>query len=296
MGLGINPRNIRLDKVHRVGPPPRVQKGRFYERDLSRSRPRPIIVSFNWQADRDRIWRAKGNLKGTDVHIEEDQPAEIEERRYRLLPIYNKAMTLPTYQRRTFLIGDRLTINGDHFTVDNLDKLPTDLDPRYLATRSEGDVTIFFSINSPLSNHHPAKMNVEGVDYTCNEQFYFAQRAQAMGDDEVHNKVMQCTCPREMLRHGRKAKLHTTKQDLNLEKTEMEIMTRGVKEKFTQNPALKAFLMATQQNFIGESSKANSRWGTGLHLHHKQAFDRNIWAKNCLGELLKSQRDLFNTG
>ena len=198
---------------------------------------------------------------------------------------------MPAYQRRTFLNGDQLTINRDHFTVDNLEKLPADLDPQYLATRSEGDVTVFFSMNSPLSNHHPAKMTVEGVKYCCNEQYYFANRARAMGDDEIHCKVMRADNPRVMLREGRKARLHT---EINLEKTELEIMTRGVKEKFTQNPFLKAFLMDTKQ-YIGEASKSNRHWGVGIHLHHKNVFKRDLWASNNLGEILQNQKDLFNT-
>ena len=285
-----NPQNIRVDKVHRVGPPPRTPKGRVHDRDFSNQRPRPIIVSFNWQADRDRVWRAKGNLKDTSVHLEEDHPVEIDERRYRLLPVYHEAMKLPAYKARTFLIGDRLTINGEHFTVDNLDKLPKELDPRYLATRTEGDRTVFFSVNSPLSNHHPAKMTVDNVNYLCNEQYYFAQRAMAMGDDSVHCKVMKVKTPREMLREGRKARQHT---DINLEKVELDIMTRGVREKFTQNPDLKAFLMATNQNFIGEASKSNPHWGTGLHLHHKNTFNKDLWATNHLGQILMRQRGRF---
>jgi hypothetical protein len=215
-----------------------------------------------------------------------------EERRYRLKPIYDKAMTLPAYKSRTFLIGDRLTINGEHFTIDNLDKLPAELDPRYLATRTEGDTTVFFSVNSPLSNHHPAKMSVDNVTYLCNEQYYFAKRAQAMGDDDIHSKVMRQKCPREMLRHGRKARVQHG-ININLEQEELDIMTRGVKEKFTQNPTLKAFLMATNENFIGESSKTNPWWGTGLQLHHKNVFDRSLWKTNNLGEILMRQRASF---
>jgi hypothetical protein len=238
------------------------------------------------------IWRARSNLKGSPFHIEEDQPVEVEERRYRLLPIYNKAITLPNYKSRTFINGDRLTINGITYTVDNLHTLPKDLDPRYLATRTEGDTTIFFSINSPLSNHHPAQMSVDNVTYSCNEQFYFAKRAELMGDEEIQEKVMLQKNPREMLKYGRRAKNHHP--ELDLEKAEESIMARGIKEKFTQNEHLKTFLLETGQNFLGESSKANARWGTGLHLHHKDCFNRNRWAKNTLGELLKKQRDSFH--
>jgi hypothetical protein len=62
MGLGYNPREIKMDKVHRLGPPPNVPKGRFQQMELDKLRPRPIIMTFSWQVDRDRVWRARGNL------------------------------------------------------------------------------------------------------------------------------------------------------------------------------------------------------------------------------------------
>ena len=218
MRLGINPREIKMDKIHRLGPQPYIPKGRFRDRDMQGIRPRPIIATFSWQVDRDRIWRAKGNLKTTGVHLEEDQPKEVEARRYRLMPVYNKALTLPAYKKRTFINGDRLTINGIHYTVDDFDKLPKDLDPRLIATKTDENVTIFFSINSPLSNHHLASMIVDKVTYSCNEQFYFAKRAEVMGDEVIQDRVMREDNPREMLKHGRKAKQTT---DVDLEREEI---------------------------------------------------------------------------
>ena len=255
-------------------------------------RPRPIIVEYNWYADRDMVWRARNSLKDTPFHLEEDQPAEVEARRYRMLPVYHKAMSLPAYKSRTFLNGDRLTVNGEHYNVDNLDRLPKELDPRLIATRTEGNTTIFFSINSPLSNHHPAKMTIDNKQFSCNEQYYFARRAELLGDESVQNKVMETDNPREMLRQGRRARnINNVK---NVEALELAIMTRGVKEKFSQNKNLRDFLMATNQNAIGESTKASHYWGTGLALYDKKAFDRNLWKFNNLGEILMKQRDLFN--
>jgi hypothetical protein len=238
------------------------------------------------------VWRARSRLQGTPIHLEEDQPAEIEARRYRLMPVYNQAMSMQAYRERTFINGDKLTINGVHYTVDTMDTLPGDLDPRYLATKTEGHCTIFFSINSPLSNHHPAKMIVENKKYLCNEQFYFAKRAEIMGDQTIQNRVMELDNPRDMLREGRKAK---NLNDVNLEQEEIRIMKWGIREKFSQNQKLKDFLMETTGNKIGESSKASRRWGTGFHLSHKNAFNQNLWATNTLGEMLEEQRELFNS-
>jgi hypothetical protein len=169
--------------------------------------------------------------------------------------------------------------------------LPPELDPRYIATRTDGNSTVFFSINSPLSNHHPAKMIIEGKEYSCNEQFYFSKRAEVMGDEVAQGRVMKQTNPREMLKEGRRAINHNP--ELDMEKAEYSIMAWGVREKFTQNEHLKDFLLDTHLTSIGESSKSNTRWGTGLHLHDKDCFDTNRWSSNLLGEILVNQRELF---
>ena len=70
-------------------------------------------------------------------------------------------------------------------------------------------------------------------------------------------------------------------------------MERGVKEKFSQNPDLKAFLMATNETKIGESSKTNHFWGTGFHLNDPAAFNSNNWKNNELGRILQEQRESF---
>ena len=294
MGLGQRVHDIRVDKVHRLGPPPRLPRGRFAARATDAPRPRPIIVSFNWNADRDKVWRSRSNLRDSGIHLEEDMPEEIKSRRYRLLPIFNKALTIDTYKSRTYLNGDHLTINGVTYTVDNLDKLPEDLDPRYLATRSEGDVTIFFGNNSPLSNHHPANFTVLDQLYTCSEQFYFASRATLLGDEQAHGRVMDASDPRDMLKHGRRARNLNDVTLADIEKEELVFMKQAIKEKFSQNPPLRAFLMATKHR-IGEGSKSNPHWGTGLHLHHKNAFNTNYWATNHLGAILEQQKELFNS-
>jgi hypothetical protein len=202
-------------------------------------------------------------------------------------------MATPVYRKRTFLNGDRLTINGEHYTTQNLDQLPDDLDPRLIATKTDGPTTIFFGQNSPLSNHHPSPMVVDSKEYSCNEQYYFGKRAEVLGDDSIHCKVMGATDPKAMLRHGRKAQNKNGLTEAKIEEAEIQIMKRGAREKFGQNPALKEFLISTGQTRIGESSPSNKRWGTGYYLGHKDSFNTNLWHTNLLGDILQELRNSY---
>ncbi len=60
---------------------------------------------------------------------------------------------------KTRLIEDRLTINSKAYTVKNLHQLPTDLDPKCLATK---EIDIFFSDASPLSNFYHSEFTRGG--------------------------------------------------------------------------------------------------------------------------------------
>ena len=281
--IRMDPQQIKIDKVHRLGAPPGNNRQR-------NSRPRPIIVAFNWNAERDMVWQLRGELKSRGISLEEDQPTEIQSRRARLLPIYKKALSMSEHKKRTFLNGDQLTISGQHFTVDNLHQLPQELDPRYIATQTQDDVTIFFSQNSPLSNHHPSPMVVENKSYLCNEQFYFAKKCDKLGDDAALHRVLSTKDPKVMLREGRKA---TNFTGFVWEDVEMNIMEQGAKAKFNQNRALRDFLMETENNWIGESAPNNKKWGTGFYMGAPDAYNHNFWAENALGQILMKIRDSY---
>jgi hypothetical protein len=281
--IRMDPQQIKIDKVHRLGAP----SGNNRQRN---SRPRPIIVSYNWNAERDMVWQLRGELKSRGITVEEDQPEEITSRRARLMPIYRKALTMTQHKKRTFLNGDQLTISGQHFTVDNLHLLPEELDPRYIATQTQDDVTIFFSQNSPLSNHHPSPMVIENKNYLCNEQFYFAKKCDKLGDDVALHRVLATRDPKVMLREGRRA---TNFSGFVWEDVEQSIMEQGVKAKFNQNRALKDFLMETQNNWIGESAPNNKKWGTGLYMGDPNAYNTDLWADNFLGQILMKTRDSY---
>ncbi len=87
-------------------------------------------------------------LKDTRIFLSEDFPAEVKQRRNILLPIIKAARA---QGKRASLPVDKLFIEGTEYTINCLDRLPSELDPKHIATRTYGKVTAFVSSASPLS-------------------------------------------------------------------------------------------------------------------------------------------------
>ena len=51
----------------------------------SRGRPRPIIARFTCRSDRDKVWKLRRNLKGSQVNIGEDLPKRVQDLRRNVL-------------------------------------------------------------------------------------------------------------------------------------------------------------------------------------------------------------------
>ena len=86
----------------------------------SRGRARPIIVLFTCRNDRDKVWRMRRNLKGSNVSIGDDLPKRVQEiREDILLPAMRKARSLNP-RNKASVVGDSLIVNGKryyHYTI-----------------------------------------------------------------------------------------------------------------------------------------------------------------------------------
>ena len=74
------------------------------------------------------------------------------------------------------------------------------------------------------------------------------------------------------------------------------IVTRGSKEKFGQNPELRAFLLETGDAVLVEASPVDSVWGIGLAADDPRASDPRQWqGRNLLGFALMAARSQLRT-
>ncbi len=86
--------------------------------------------------------------------MQEDFPQEINAMRSQLAPIMFAARKL---DMKSFLVADKLIINGQSYTVDTLKDLPDSLDVPKLGTTKVTNInTAFYGSLTPLSNYHSA--------------------------------------------------------------------------------------------------------------------------------------------
>jgi hypothetical protein len=281
--MGIAPGSLIITDCYRLGflktKAPGGKKG-----------PRPIIVKCNTTADRDIIWKRKAELKKTDYYISEDFPKDTERKRSILYPIMKLARSKEDYQGGVYLAGDKLVINKRKYTVDQLEDLPIELNPRLTSTQTIEDKTFFFSRHSPLSNHYPAPFVLGNKMYTCSEQRYFERKAKYLGDDMARDSIMLERDARAILDAGKKIVNYSKK---NWEDVEIKEMTDACRAKFAQNTGARAALLATNQTLLAECSPHDGHWGIKMHMSNPEKMQRQKWGDNRLGVLLSVLRDEF---
>ena len=125
------------------------------------SNSRRTIVRFHYFKDRETVWGNRRLLKGTNYWPEEDFPSEWRNRRQVLYPILKAARKIKDVKAR--LSQDKLIINSQTYSVDNLSSLPPSINLDSLVQIHDGNV-LFASKSSPLSNFYPAPFSEKGIN------------------------------------------------------------------------------------------------------------------------------------
>jgi ribA/ribD-fused uncharacterized protein len=249
------------------------------------TQPRPILVHFNWNFNKTQVLERSRMLYQSGVSVEEDWPIETSQKRATLNPIMRKAKRTSGFNN-TKLVGDRLFVNGRPYTVDTVENLPEEINPTVEATKSDGNVTLFYTRYSKLSNHNAASFEVDDITYRSSEQYYFAERCRIMGDDYQRSKVLAAVDPKDCQRLGRQANNPNGVEWSNFERV---VMKKACQEKFSKNAVAKQALLRTGSTRLGESSRS-SHWGTGFYVNDPRAFETGAWQTNLLGDILTEVR------
>ncbi len=272
--------SIRIVRCHRM---PTVDR----RPSTQKSKPRPVIIKFHWFGDREHVWKQRRKLAGSNIWVNEDFPAEIKNRQKILRPIARKAKE---QGKNAFINVDTLVLDGQQFNVNNLDRLPADLNPAQVATPLVGnDKRAFFGGQSPLSNFHDAPFTLNGKRFEHSEKCYQYHCAIALNNNRIAAEILSAKSPYDCYRLG----LQLNKDDDWKKREALKIMYDTCYAKFSQNDHLKKFLLDTGDAILIEASPRDRFWGVGTPLSDRQNLsDPTKWrGQNNLGKILRQIRD-----
>lgn len=143
------------------------------------------------------------------------------------------------------------------------------------------DNFVFFW-NGMFSNWHPSMFVVNGIKYNTGEQYMMHQKALLFCDTLTAKKIMQSTDPKEQKGLGRQIKGFDS---YRWDKVKYDIVKKGLKEKFIQNPVFKKVLLEGKGKTFIEASPYDRVWGIGFK--EQDALDNiSNWGENLLGKIL----------
>ncbi len=158
----------------------RVPKPKYVPDD----QPRNVIVRMVNRNDVSRILKAARKLKDRagnhTMYINQQYPREIMARRNLLYPVQREAKNQGL---RAVLVQDKLYIENLLYTVDNIRNVPFDITG--LHETCNETTFAFLGQYSPLSNFHPSPFTLDGVEYSCVEQYFQCKKA-------IHGKNLCC--------------------------------------------------------------------------------------------------------
>ena len=149
--------------------------------------------------------------------------------------------------------------------------------------------TFFFTEKSPFSQWYRCAFTVDGVAFSCAEQFMMHGKAILFGDEEIAKEILVADHPKQHKALGRKVKNF---DDVVWKRERENIAMAGSRAKFTQNAELKQLLLDTRGTELVEASPFDRIWGIGLAATSPKAQDPKQWrGQNLLGKILTRLRD-----
>lgn len=142
---------------------------------------------------------------------------------------------------------------------------------------------------SCLGQWQPSEFNMGIGKYLCAEHYMMAEKARLFDDEDIEKLIMQATDPGEMKTLGKKVKSF---DPTIWDRVKHSIILMGNYYKFTQNKAMRDFLLATGDKILVEASPMDIIWGIGFGEDNSKAHNPYMWrGQNLLGFALMEVRD-----
>lgn len=145
-----------------------------------------------------------------------------------------------------------------------------------------------------FSQWFDASFELDGQTYRTAEQFMMAEKARLFGDEPSRMRILAARTPAEAKKLGRGVMGF---DDLIWERERFDIVVRANEAKFSQNPALRDYLLTTGDRVLVEASLVDRIWGIGLAADDEQALEPRSWCGlNLLGFALMTVRARLAAG
>lgn len=153
-------------------------------------------------------------------------------------------------------------------------------------------IICFHLIDEPngfLSNWYPSPFTLEGIRFTCVEQYMMYRKAVTFGDPENAAAILAADNPGKIKALGRSVRGYN---DTVWNGVRQIVVYRALLEKFRQNPDLKDKLLATAPHTLAECAVRDKIWGIGMSMHDEYRFEPDLWrGQNLLGFTLMLVRE-----
>lgn len=150
------------------------------------------------------------------------------------------------------------------------------------------DTHIFF-YGGIYSQWYNSSMTIDGIRYSCCEQYMMHQKALLFKDLTTAAKIMSTTSPKLQKQLGREV---INYNDIIWDSRRFDIVFKGNLAKFSQNELLKSELLNTGNRQFVEASPYDTIWGIGMGLDNPLINDPTKWrGLNLLGQVLTFVRD-----
>ena len=134
-----------------------------------------------------------------------------------------------------------------------------------------------------------SSFEVDKVIYKTAEHWMMAKKAELFADQEILEKILKADSPAEAKKLGREVRNYVDSVWLE---SRYEIVKEGNFHKFSQNTALKTFLLNTKERVLVEASPVDPIWGIGMASDHQDILNPEKWqGLNLLGFALMEVRD-----
>lgn len=129
----------------------------------------------------------------------------------------------------------------------------------------------------------------DGNTYRSAEHYMMVKKAELFGDHEMAKKILECSIPAKAKAYGRQV---TGFDQAKWDRSKFDIVVDGNMLKFSQDAAMKEFLLNTGNRVLVEASPVDRIWGIGLAVDHEHAENPSHWrGENLLGFALMKVRN-----